>query len=255
MSWFNKRKSNEPDFENFPAIGGLMVSKMVAVDKKKPMFMYREKRTRREDSGWRIFSGMESQEYSDNADNVGIYNPASILKIDPSIAPLLLKGVGSVFERDPKTQKWERVDDFEMEDDYMIQHRFADKWILDINNLFEHSLEDDGDLFFTTGDKSLRIAVRNSDMNKSQLYEEQQLAIKTRDETASKTRETFEFSDAQVARVGYMIKETDDDKEYDVIYGFSIVDKQVLLIVLYFDNELDINWAIETWKSIRPASN
>jgi len=37
-----------------------MVSKMVSEDKKKPLFMYRENRSRPEDSGWRIFSRSES---------------------------------------------------------------------------------------------------------------------------------------------------------------------------------------------------
>nr|WP_260411341.1 DUF2185 domain-containing protein [Pedobacter cryoconitis] len=48
---------------------------MVVDEKIKPRFMYREKRTRREDSGWRIFTGFESEEYSDDPNNTGIYNP------------------------------------------------------------------------------------------------------------------------------------------------------------------------------------
>ena len=77
-----------------------MVSRMVSEEEKKPLFMYREKRTRPEDSGWRIFSGYESQEYIDNPNNTGIYDPSTILKIDSSIRELLLKGIGSVFERE-----------------------------------------------------------------------------------------------------------------------------------------------------------
>ena len=48
---------------DFPPIGGLMVSKLITEKGNKPMFMYREKRTRNEDSGWRIFSGFETDEY------------------------------------------------------------------------------------------------------------------------------------------------------------------------------------------------
>ncbi|WP_375581417.1 hypothetical protein ABWH96_10565 [Marivirga tractuosa] len=32
------------DFDNFPPIGGLMVSKMVKVDRKKPLFMTNKKK-------------------------------------------------------------------------------------------------------------------------------------------------------------------------------------------------------------------
>lgn len=87
MKFFKKKQNtNENNFENFPPIGGLMVSKMVVDQNIKPCFLYREKRTRPEDSGWRIFTGFESEEYNDDPDNIGIYNPSTILKIDPSLA-------------------------------------------------------------------------------------------------------------------------------------------------------------------------
>jgi len=91
MRLFSSKKT-KMNLENFPPIGGLMVSKMITEGHKKPMFMYRDKRSRPEDSGWRIFSGYESDEYTNDPKNVGIYNPSTILAIDSSIAELLLKG-------------------------------------------------------------------------------------------------------------------------------------------------------------------
>ncbi|RYY52099.1 MAG: DUF2185 domain-containing protein, partial [Chitinophagaceae bacterium] len=46
---------------------------MVVDEKIRPGFLYREKRAQPEDSGWRIFTGLESEEYNDNPDNIGIY--------------------------------------------------------------------------------------------------------------------------------------------------------------------------------------
>lgn len=46
MKFFEK-KQEEENFDSFPPIGGLMVSKMVTDQNIKPRFMYREKRTRR----------------------------------------------------------------------------------------------------------------------------------------------------------------------------------------------------------------
>lgn len=239
------------EFSDFPPIGALMVSKMVAVEKRKPLFMYREKRSNPADSGWRIFSGFETEEYSDNPDNPGIYSPTTILKIDPSIASLLLKGTGAVFERRAGTETWYPVTDFELEDDFIIQVRLTETWEMAINNLFERRKEEGGDLFFTTGDKSLRLSVWDSDKNKTELIQEYQQRIDSRDQSMSKTLEVFDLSDTDVARIGYAIKESDERREYDVIYGFVIIDQQVIHAVFYYDDQSDKTWALDTWKSIK----
>ncbi len=119
----NNTKKNK--FDNFPPIGGLMVSKMVTDDNVQPGFMYREKRSRPEDSGWRIFTGFETEEYSDNPENIGIYSASTILSIDPSIKDILLKGIGSVYERTGDDGDWYRVTDFDLEGDYMVTHRIT----------------------------------------------------------------------------------------------------------------------------------
>ena len=253
MNFFNKKQDKqETNFENFPHIGGLMVSKMVVDEQIRPRFMYREKRTGPEDSGWRIFTGFESEEYNDDPSNIGIYNPSTILKIDPSIEDILLKGIGSVYEKTEDSTEWYKVSDFEMEDDYMVTHKLTENWLIDINNLFERRVEESRNLLYTTGDKSVRIAIWNEEgKSKKVIHAEQNEAIENRDQTVSETLMTFDFSDAEVARLGYMIQEDDNDKSYRVIYGFSIIDRQVLDVVIYFDDEEDLDWAIETWKNIR----
>ena len=241
----------------FPPIGGLMVSKMITEEHKKPMFMYRDKRSGVEDSGWRIFSGAESDEYANDPQNIGIYDPLTILAIDSSIAELLLKGgFGSVFERKSEKSHWYKVTDFQLEDDYMVKHKLTEKWEIEINNLFERRKEESGDLFYTTVDKSLRLTIWNYDDGKAKedIYAEHKQKAANRDESKSKTLKTFDFSDDSVARTGYMIKESDEDKEYYVIYGFSIIDNQVIMSVLYFNDEEDLTWATETWKGIKLIS-
>ncbi|TDQ08260.1 DUF2185 domain-containing protein [Pedobacter metabolipauper] len=252
MNSFKEQDQSENNFDNFLSIGGLMVSKMVADEQIKPRFMYREKRTRPEDSGWRIFTGFETEEYTDDPDNTGIYNPSTILKIDPSIAGILLKGIGSVYERIEDDGEWYKVTDFEMEDDYMVTHRITEKWVIEINNLFERRIEEGGELFYTTGDKSVRIVIWNeADKDKEALYVEHKKISETRDQTIAITLETFDFSDDEVARIGYLIQEEDENKTYGVIYGFSIIDNQIVQVVVYFDDDEDLNWAIETWKNIK----
>ena len=252
MGLFSKKKV-KANIDSFPPIGGLMVSKIVTEERKKPMFMYREKRSRPEDSGWRIYSGLESKKQNSNPANFDIYHPSTILAIDPSIAEILLKGgFGSVFERKAEKSPWYKVSDYPLADDYMVKHRLTDKWELEINNLFERRKEENGDLLYTTGDKSLRLTIWNHDnRTKADLYEEYKQIVTHRDESRAKTLKIVDFSDEKVARTGYMIKESDERKEYSVIYGFSIIDNQVLLGVLYFDEEEDLTWAVETWKGIK----
>lgn len=252
MNFFKKKQNKEENnFDNFPPIGGLMVSKMVVDENIRPTFMYREKRTRPEDSGWRIFTGFETEEYNENPDNIGIYNPSTILKIDPTLKDILLKGIGSVYERSEVNSEWYKVTDFDIEDDYMTTHRLTEDWTIEINNLFERSVEEDGTLYYTTGDKSIRLIIWNSDKNKDELYVDYIQDIENRDQTKSKTLDKFEFSENDVSRIGYLIEENDDEKTYSVIYGFSIISKEVIQIAIYFDEKNDFDWAINTWKNIK----
>lgn len=251
MKFFKKKQKDENNFDDFPPIGGLMVSKMVVDENIKPGFLYREKRVRPEDSGWRIFTGFESEEYNDNPENIGIYNPSTILKIDPSLKDILLKGVGSVYERIQDDSEWYKVTDFDLEDDYITTQTLTEDWTIEINNLFERKIEEDGTLYYTTGDKSIRLIIWNLENSKEELYEEHKQDLENRDQTISKTLDKFEFSDAEISRIGYLIEEKDQYKVYSVLFGFTIIDKEVIQAAFYFDEKTDLDWAIDTWKNIK----
>ena len=92
--------------------GYVLATKML-VEKKLPiMFMYRE--TGHEgDSGWRFFSGFESQEYVDDPENIAIYDIETILNIDESIRPYLSSGYNSAYERSCADDKFEQMFDFD----------------------------------------------------------------------------------------------------------------------------------------------
>ncbi|NUP08843.1 MAG: DUF2185 domain-containing protein [Polyangiaceae bacterium] len=82
-----------------PGIGGCFASDMIPVDGEPVRYMYREPARGDWDSGWRFFSGVESQEYVDNADNVAIYDVNTIANYDPSIVQFLDEPVGTAFEK------------------------------------------------------------------------------------------------------------------------------------------------------------
>ena len=75
------------------------------VEQKLPVrFMYHEAPDAPSDSGWRFFSGYETQGYVDLPANIGLYGISTILDIDPSIEPYLSRGKGNVaFTRESDT--------------------------------------------------------------------------------------------------------------------------------------------------------
>src|SRR4051812_22142238 len=80
-------------------LGGCLATDAITVEGRKVGYMYREKPDFAEDSGWRFFSGTESQEYLDDPDHTTIYDVNTIANYDPGIIPLLNSAVGSAFER------------------------------------------------------------------------------------------------------------------------------------------------------------
>jgi len=79
--------------------GGCFATDMITVEGRKVGYMYREKPDFAEDSGWRFFSGTESQEYLDDPANTTIYDVNTIANYDPAIIALLDSTIGSAFER------------------------------------------------------------------------------------------------------------------------------------------------------------
>lgn len=84
--------------------GYALAPKRLVNHKLKVRFMYREEPDNASDSGWRFFSGDESDEYVNNPDNIGLYDIGTISQIDPDIIPLLSNDVGIVFERESEKE-------------------------------------------------------------------------------------------------------------------------------------------------------
>lgn len=96
------------DFENF---GYVLATGIVAKERQKVGFMYREEPDKPGDSGWRFYSNTESQAYIDNPDNIQIYDIKTIIDIDPDILPYLDAEIGTCFERCEGTNEFAVVTD------------------------------------------------------------------------------------------------------------------------------------------------
>ena len=72
-----------------------IVSRQVADDDLAIGFVYREDPTFERDSGWRVFSGAEDDEFTDNPDNFITQPFNEILENNPEIKPLLNQSFGA----------------------------------------------------------------------------------------------------------------------------------------------------------------
>lgn len=91
-------------FSRTDKMGFALAPKQLVNNRLKVRFMYRETPDNTSDSGWRFFSGFETDEYVNNPDNIGLYDVNTISEIDPDIVPLLNREIGCAFERENATQ-------------------------------------------------------------------------------------------------------------------------------------------------------
>ena len=79
--------------------GGCIATDRITVDGMKVGYMYREKPTNEDDSGWRFFFGDEDETYTKNPDNFSIFDLNTICNYDESIIPYLNKPIGTKLEK------------------------------------------------------------------------------------------------------------------------------------------------------------
>jgi hypothetical protein len=93
-----------------PGRGSCFATDRITVDRRPVGFMYREPPDNDIDSGWRFFSGEETQEYADDPANSAIYDVNTIANYDPDIIEHLDAPAFSAFERHPETQAFVAVE-------------------------------------------------------------------------------------------------------------------------------------------------
>lgn len=80
--------------------GSCIATDRITVDGAEVGYCYRESPDDALDSGWRFFAGDETEEYTDDPNNLALYDVNTIANYDSAITALLESPVGSVFERD-----------------------------------------------------------------------------------------------------------------------------------------------------------
>ena len=86
--------------------GGCYATDHITVDGHRVGYMYREPADNAYDSGWRFFSGQESDEYVNDAQNLAIYDVNTVANLDPEVIAFLDAPPGSAFARENRTGKF-----------------------------------------------------------------------------------------------------------------------------------------------------
>jgi len=89
--------------------GSCLASDRITVAGQRVGFMYRDLPDNELDSGWRFFSGEETQDYADDPTNFALYDVNTIANYDPDIIVHLDAPAFSAFERDADTGDFVRV--------------------------------------------------------------------------------------------------------------------------------------------------
>lgn len=90
-----------------------LVSRLVFEETLPVRFMYKTVPDHLNDTGWRMFTGYETEEFLDNEQINLVPIPLErMIEMDPSLTDLVTYNAGTVWERTPESSGWERVHDF-----------------------------------------------------------------------------------------------------------------------------------------------
>jgi hypothetical protein len=91
-------------------IGYVIASNEVMLLSKPIGYFYREEPDEEKDSGWRFFSGEETEEYMEESKNFAMYNAKTIIEKDPMIVEYFGREYPVAFERDVVTGKFVEIE-------------------------------------------------------------------------------------------------------------------------------------------------
>ena len=90
-----------------------LVSKLCFDETLPIRFMYKTVPEHLNDTGWRMFTGYETEEFlADELSNLLPVPVEKMCQLDPSLSALVEYNAGTVWERLPGSEGWERVHDY-----------------------------------------------------------------------------------------------------------------------------------------------
>ena len=116
MSSSDESKKPHQNDTNQTKNGFLTLMSRLVIDEKLPIrFIYKTLPEHLNDTGWRLFTGYEDESFFEHEMVNMVPMPLEKLaSLDPSLEPLLEYNAGTVWERHPESDGWERVYDYKI---------------------------------------------------------------------------------------------------------------------------------------------
>lgn len=244
-----KRFAIPQEKELVPPMGGCFITERVAVDGLKIGYMYREVPDRPEDSGWRFFSGDESQEYIDDLTHTGVYEVNTAANFDADIVPYLETPPPCAFEKVPGGHEYERVEDAGLSDtEFPVvegRYQLTDDWAVTLPVQFNRRIEDESLVLWRPGITVWTIAWNNDKAETQQ----QRLDWLRRDSSPDAFAHEV-LVEGDITRFTYRLTERREEGVVHALYAFAIgVDGHVQMAI-YFDDDKDLVLARQIWMSL-----
>lgn len=94
----------------------VMATKKVIGPNRFPVrFAFREESNNKNDSGWRFYSGHETKEEEEDPELYVICPLSSFVIMQTCLKNIVDSPVGSVWEKSPTTNDWEKVEDYRID--------------------------------------------------------------------------------------------------------------------------------------------
>jgi hypothetical protein len=230
-------------------LGGCFITDRVTVDGLKIGYMYREVPTRPEDSGWRFFSGDESEDYINDLTHTSIYAVNTAANYDPNIIPYLDTPAPCAFEKVGDGPEYERVEDAGLSDsEFPVvegHYQMTEGWAVTLPTQFNERFEDDSLVLWRPG-ITIWTIVWNNDKAQSQ----QQRLDDLRKDISLDAFDSEVSVDGDVTRFTYRLTEHREDGIVHALHAFAIGVQGHVQMAIYFDNETDLDLARQISNSL-----
>lgn len=229
--------------------GGCIATDTITVDGRPVGYMYREPPHNDADTGWRFMAGDESSDYMDDTGNHGVYAVNTIANYDNDILPLIDAPIGSAFARNPETGSFEPVQspvdpDDCLHPDFPVvtgNYQLTPSWTIYLPLKFNRRVEEPSLILWRLG---ITVYLR-AGMNAREESIGTRMALLKADILSN----AFEPQVRQTSAAGYFSYRLFSDGT-NALYGFVVVGSGQMQVVVYFDNESDIDIARAMFDSI-----
>ena len=231
--------------------GGCIATHRITDDGRPVGYMYRARPVNEVDTGWRFMAGDESSDYMDDTGNHSVYAVNTIAIYDNDILPLIDAPIGSAFARNPETAHFEPVQSPVNPDDCLHpdfpvvsgHYQFTSTWIIYLPLKFNRRVEDYSTILWRLG---ITVYLRTWTYSGEEAIGTRLARFK-----AGVSADAFEPREKQTSascHFSYRLVKNG----VNALYGVVMTESREVDVVVYFDNESDVNLARIMSDSITP---